>query len=273
MFKRILASIVIAFFIIGCGSPRIDTSSDEKMKASIEEIKKSLSDEKRKDFEDALKVVYFSKVNFDLKSIMALGAEGTAEKIKEEAKALISNKTADEVISEAKKIKEKIFEEEKKKALEEIKALEEKKEQAQKSVEELKKIVVGDLTFNREKNQYSSYLKPTIIINLKNNTDKAIARVYAVGTIKTEGREVPWIKEDFNYMIDGGIEPGETNTSSLSPNMFSSWGTANIGENATFTVKIVRIDGADGNIIASIQEFSEKDNQRLEDLKTKYINK
>ena len=273
MFKRILASIVIAFFIIGCGSPRIDTSSDEKMKASIEEIKKSLSDEKRKDFEDALKVVYFSKVNFDLKSIMALGAEGTAEKIKEEGKALISNKTADEVISEAKKIKEKIFEEEKKKALEEIKALEEKKEQAQKSVEELKKIVVGDLTFNREKNQYSSYLKPTIIINLKNNTDKAIARVYAVGTIKTEGREVPWIKEDFNYMIDGGIEPGETNTSSLSPNMFSSWGTANIGENATFTVKIVRIDGADGNIIASIQEFSEKDNQRLEYLKTKYINK
>ena len=98
------------------------------MKASIEEIKKSLSDEKRKDFEDALKVVYFSKVNFDLKSIMALGAEGTAEKIKEEGKALISNKTADEVISEAKKIKEKIFEEEKKKALEEIKVLEEKKE-------------------------------------------------------------------------------------------------------------------------------------------------
>ena len=123
MFKRILASIVIAFFIIGCGSPRIDTSSDEKMKASIEEIKKSLSDEKRKDFEDALKVVYFSKVNFDLKSIMALGAEGTAEKIKEEGKALISNKTADEVISEAKKIKEKIFEEEKKKALEEIQKL------------------------------------------------------------------------------------------------------------------------------------------------------
>lgn len=273
MFKRILASIVIAFFIIGCGSPRIDTSSDEKMKASIEEIKKSLSDEKRKDFEDALKVVYFSKVNFDLKSIMALGAEGTAEKIKEEGKALISNKTADEVISEAKKIKEKIFEEEKKKALEEINALEEKKEQAQKSAEELKKVQLVSGSFNSEDAGYKGYKQVTLTLNVKNNTEKAISRIYAIGTIKSEGREVPWIKEDFNYMIDGGIEPGETNTSSLSPNMFSSWGTANIGENATFTVKIVRIDGADGNIIASIQEFSEKDNQRLEDLKTKYINK
>ncbi len=48
MFKRILASIVIAFFIIGCGSPRIDTSSDEKMKASIEEIKKSYQMKKEK---------------------------------------------------------------------------------------------------------------------------------------------------------------------------------------------------------------------------------
>ena len=107
MFKRILASIVIAFFIIGCGSPRIDTSSDEKMKASIEEIKKSLSDEKRKDFEDALKVVIFSNVALDFKSIFALGAEGTAQKIKEEGKALISNKTADEVILESKKNKRK----------------------------------------------------------------------------------------------------------------------------------------------------------------------
>lgn len=273
MFKRILASIVIAFFVIGCGSPRIDTSSDEKMKASIEEIKKSLSDEKRKDFEDALKVVYFSKVNFDLKSIMALGSQETANNMMSEAKALLNNKTADEVISEAKKIKEKIFEEEKKKALEEINALEEKKEQAQKSAEELKKVQLVSGSFNSEDAGYKGYKQVTLTLNVKNNTEKAISRIYAIGTIKSEGREVPWIRESFNYTIDGGIEPGETKEVSLQPNMFSSWGTVNITENANLNIEFVRIDGAEGIILATTQDFTQKDNQRLEDLKAKYINK
>ncbi|MBL3520274.1 hypothetical protein H0A43_07285 [Arcobacter lanthieri] len=273
MVKGLVVSIFITLMLVGCGSPKIDTSSDEKMKTSIEKVKKSLSDEKKQEFEDALKVVYFSKVNFDLKSIMALGTQETANNMINEAKSLLNNKTADEVIQEAKKIKDKILEDEKQNALKEINELENKKILVQKSVEELKKVEIGDLNFNREKQQYSSYLKPTITINLKNNTDKAIAKVYAVGIIQTEGRAVPWIKEEFNYTIDGGIEPGETNKSVLAPNTFSVWGTAHIGENATFNINILRIDGADGNPIATLENFSEKDNQRLEALKSKYLSK
>ncbi|WP_157351211.1 DUF6694 family lipoprotein [Aliarcobacter butzleri] len=273
MVKGLVASIIIAFIFVGCGSPRIDASNDEKLKTSIEEVKKSLSDEKKQEFEDALKVVYFSKINFDLKSIMAFGSQETANNMINEAKALLNNKTADEVILEAKKIKDKIFEEEKQEALKVIKLLEDKKVLVQKSVEELKKIEIGELNFNREKQQYSSYLKPTITINLKNNTDKSISKVYAVGIIQTEGRSVPWIKEEFSYTIDGGIEPGETNKSVLAPNMFSSWGTANIGENATFNINILRIDGADGNPIATLENFSEQDSNKLEELKAKYLNK
>ena len=74
-------------------------------------------------------------------------------------------------------------------------------------------------------------------------------------------------------MIDGGIEPGETKEVSLQPNMFSSWGTVNIAENANLNIEFVRIDGAEGIILATTQDFTQKDNQRLEDLKAKYINK
>lgn len=106
MFKRILASIVIAFFIIGCGSPRIDTSSDEKMKASIEEIKKSLSDEKRKEFEEAYKTIVFGNIDINLESILTMGLDNY-KKIANEAIPKLSNKTAEDIILEAKKIKEK----------------------------------------------------------------------------------------------------------------------------------------------------------------------
>ena len=46
-------------------------------------------------------------------------------------------------------------------------------------------------------------------------------------------------------MVKGGIEPEVINTSTLSLNIFYYWGTANIGENSIFTVKIIRLDAAD----------------------------
>ena len=55
--------------------------------------------------------------------------------------------------------------------------------------------------------------------------------------------------------------------------MFSSQGTVNITENANLNIEFVRIDGAEGIILATTQDFTQKDNQRLEDLKAKYINK
>ncbi|MFW2306458.1 DUF6694 family lipoprotein [Aliarcobacter butzleri] len=273
MVKNLFISMVIAFIFIGCGSPRIDASNDEKLKISIEEVKKSLSDEKKQEFEDALKVVYFSKINFDLKSIMAFGSQETANNMINEAKALLNNKTADEVILEAKKIKDKIFEEEKQEALKVIKLLEDKKDYATKSMEELKKVQLINGSFSSEDSGYNGYKKVTISLTVKNNTDKAISRIYAIGTIKSEGREVPWIREAFGYNINGGINPGETKEVYLSPNMFSSWGKANITENASLYVQFTRIDGADGNAIASTLDFTEENSKMLEELKAKYLNK
>ncbi|MCT7588993.1 hypothetical protein [Aliarcobacter butzleri] len=56
-------------------------------------------------------------------------------------------------------------------------------------------------------------------------------------------------------MVKGGIEPEVINTSTLSLNIFYYWGTANIGENSIFTVKIIRLDAAD---IASFNNLMKK---------------
>jgi hypothetical protein len=105
---------------------------------------------------------------------------------------------------------------------------------------------------------------------VKNLTEKAISRVYFIGSVISSNREIPWITESFNYSIPGGIEVGEVAKWSLAPNMFSEWGKINIPENTIFKVEVVQFDGADNIPIASIQDFNSKDAQRLAELKSKY---
>ena len=48
-------------FIVGCGgSVKIDSSSDESFKKSLQEAKESLNSAERKEFEKAIKIIAFS---------------------------------------------------------------------------------------------------------------------------------------------------------------------------------------------------------------------
>jgi hypothetical protein len=52
--------------------------------------------------------------------------------------------------------------------------------------------------------------QPMISMRVTNNTDKALSRIYYHGTVITPGRTIPWIDDDFNNEIRGGLEPGES---------------------------------------------------------------
>lgn len=277
MIKLLLSSLTIAFLLIGCGTPRIDTSSDEKMKSSIEEVKNSLSLEKQKEFDEALKFIVFSQIN--LKNLLTM--QPNANNFTTDIKIILNNKTAEEVIQEAKKIQVAREEENRKLeaaklekmkqiALEEIKVLEEKKLQAEKSKEILKKIEIIKASFEQRSKPYSTFKEPIINLEVKNSTEKAISRIYFIGTVKSIGREIPWITETFNYSIPGGLESGETAKWSLAPNMFSKWGNVETPKDAILEVEVQQIDGADEKEIASTMNFTEKDEERLQNLKAKY---
>lgn len=115
--------------------------------------------------------------------------------------------------------------------------------------------------------------QPVIELTVKNNTSIAVSRAYFEGTIASPGRSVPWLVKDFNYEIAGGLEPGEEVTWSLSPNMFSDWGTIETSKDAIFTVTVEQLDGSDGESMYSTRAFSEYDQERLQQLKTKYAAK
>jgi hypothetical protein len=77
---------------------------------------------------------------------------------------------------------------------------------------------------------------------------------------------VPWIQEDFDYEVPGGLEPGEAANWSLSPSKFSPWGRAEVPRDAVMTVEVVRLNGQDGSVLFD-GEFSNDDVERLAALK------
>lgn len=258
-------SMIVVALLAGC-QPKLDGSSNEAMTASTAKIKESLTPEEVKKFEESLKIIALSELN--LKSI--LSGEKSEVDFAGKMKKTLDGKGYSDVVAMADKIKEDRKLREKEQAIEEIKELAEKIAKAKSDKESLAKIVVNRSRFYKRPQTYGRP-EPIIELSLTNGTDKAISRVYARGTIASPGRTIPWLSEEFNYSISGGIEPGEKNEISLSPNKFSDWGRVDAPSDAVFTVEIYKVDGPDEKtLFSSDPEDLEKWETRISALQAEY---
>ncbi len=264
--KRLVGTVFLLLTLAACSKPTIDTSTDETMKASIEKVKNSLSDDKKEKFDEAMKIVAFSNVDFkDLFAGGALAANGLEGKMKQS----LQGKTADDIIAQAESIKQERAAKEKEQALSEIKELIAKQAKAEQAKSELAKFRIERSRFYKQQQAFMGP-QPIIEISVTNGTSHPISRAYFKGVLSSPGRSVPWIKDDFNYEIPGGLEAGEKATWHLSPNMFSDWGKAKTPADAVFTVEVEQLDGANKESLFSVKDFTEDDAKRLAELKKKY---
>ena len=259
--------LLISFLLIfGCSAPEIDTSSDKKMEKSIETVRNSLSEGKRNEFDKAIKTIAFNQVEF--KDILSQGIAGEGSAT-EKIKIILDGKTGDEVIAAADSIIQKRKEKERKQALQEIKELEKRKAEAKSDLIKIKKFKVLRSRYYMQEREFGSD-QPIIELTVKNGTQHPISRAYFIGTVASPDRTIPWIKESFNYKINGGLEPGEKATWELAPNMFSEWGTVDVPNDAILTVKVKTLDGVVGETLFSSEKFDEDDRERLKKLKSEY---
>lgn len=280
--------ILIAMMVIfaGCKDKKIDSSSDENLKKSKEVVKKSLSSEKRQEFEEAIEAIAMSEIG------NIFEAAANPERMQRRIKDKINGKTANEIIAEGNRIiaerrgreREQAVIEIREQAVieieeieEEIAELEKKQAKTEQGEEQLKQFKVLRSQFYFQKGSFSE--EPVIELTVKNETAYAVSRVHFEGVLATPGRSVPWIKDSFNYQIRGGLEPGEKATWKLAPNMFGEWGEAPKDRNdMVLTVTVKRIDGADEKAIfdssfLKLEEMRlEELSQRLEKLKKNLIN-
>lgn len=254
---------IVAIIFSSCAE-KIDGTSEENMKNSIKEIKSSLSGDKKEKFEESLKLITFHGLDFG-----DLMKEGSAEKTADNLRDKLDGMTADEVIAKGEKIKAEIERKKKEQAKQEIRELYEKKDLANEHKKKLKQFEVKRSRFYKREKRYGSD-QPVIELTVKNGTNNAISRAYFKGTLASPERSVPWLQDEFNYEISGGLEPGEETTWKLAPNMFSDWGEVDAPKDAVLTVEVLKLDGTDGEELYSVDNFDEDDQERLEELLKDY---
>lgn len=260
-----LLMALCATLLAACSDPKIDASTEESMKASVEKVRDSLPAEKRDEFDSSLTLLALSQISFD----DMLSGGGSAASAEAQMRQALDGKTAEEVIAQANRVEAERRGRERDQALQEIAELLSKQQQAEVARTALESFEVTRSRFYKQPQRYGRP-EPVIELSVSNGTEHAIARAYFEGIIASPGRSVPWLKETFNYNISGGLEPGEEAKWSLVPNMFSKWGTVEVPDDAIFTVTAYRLDGADGEPLLTTGGFSERDAKRLADLQSQF---
>lgn len=78
-------------------------------------------------------------------------------------------------------------------------------------------------------------------LKLENRGNKAISGIYAMGTLKSPGRPVPWAEDTFYIRIPGGLNPGEQGNYST-PAVVPPLQTCEVPKEAVFTARIIDAD-------------------------------
>ena len=114
-------------------------------------------------------------------------------------------------------------------------------------------------------------LEATIELHVRNSTNHPVSRAYFSAVAETPGRAVPWIQEEFNHSIPGGLEPGEEARWRLQPNAFQGdWTSVRVPSDAEFRVRVVKLDGADREALWGGPSFNEKDQILLDSLSSRF---
>jgi len=103
--KNILKTLALGVMITlltACGEPKLDTSSDEAMKASIQKIMAELSPEEQENFKKTITGIYM------LGAMASLGNDVSADQANAKINAKLDGKTAKEVFIMADEIREKM---------------------------------------------------------------------------------------------------------------------------------------------------------------------
>jgi hypothetical protein len=202
-------------------------------------------------------------VAFDGSNLLEIAAD--ADGAKRRMRDRLNGKSAAEIIEAAKHIQLERVAAQSNQISSEIKELEQKQAAAIQAKKALQAFKVERSRFYFAESGFST--GPVIEISVVNNTDSAVSRAYFHGVLATPGRSVPWAEDNFNHEISGGLEPGESQTWKLSPNMFGAWSKApKDRKDMVFTVTVVRIDGSNGDALIDA-DFSDEDAKRLRELK------
>lgn len=272
--RTLLTAIYMIITLTACGEPTVDSSSEEAFGNSLDAMREGLAGSELEEFQEAAEVLLLEYLVGEATPASLLAAELEGEDaysltadFSMEPLARMNGMTAEQVVSEAAKVLEERRKTQIQVLREEIDEIEIElgemlaaKQEYERLQSEKNKIAVSDTKLYWREDRFSDTL--VMELTVFNGLDQAISRVFMEGVLATPNRSVPWVEDNFNYEISGGLEPGETQSWSLAPNQFSDWGKAPKNRDDTvFTVSLLDAEDANG-----IKIFSNDFNQNIFDL-------
>lgn len=102
--KKMLGIAVPSLFLVACGDPKIDVSSDQALKRSVQTVRASLPCEKQSLFDDAINTITLSQISLD--TLTRGGVKNGPAVIEEQLKRALAGKTGEEIIAYAEVLSE-----------------------------------------------------------------------------------------------------------------------------------------------------------------------
>jgi len=267
--KEFDVKLRILFFCVvlcglACGPARVDTSTDKTMKATLKEAKESLPKDKQKQFDRAVEILTDAEMNLlpdnATEATMMVALKKRAN-VNEHMKTVLDGKSGEEILTEARRITEKL----ERRQMERLRTL---KKKAQERLDDLAKVEILNCRYYIEKKRYQ-IARPVLEFFVKNGSSRPVDSITVSAILGTPGRELPWIKDDVKIYVFGGLVQGGQRKCEIRPNAFSGWWDKSIPKNATLTAAIKTVDEIrpPGS---PIYVFTEKDENHLKELEAKY---
>ena len=133
----------------------------------------------------------------------------------------------------------------------------------------LDSIVISDATFRQITD--GDRTRGLVDLTVRNVGAVPVQVLHLVGSLRTSGRTVPWVRDRFAVALDGGLEPGESRELSVEPSPAGEWSDTTLMARAPLALDLRLIDVEDSNgrrlarVDLTLLERSQRELERLED--------
>lgn len=235
---RLAVVASLAVVTLACGPATLETSSVEALASSLEAIRAQIDLEERDRLDEALRY---------LVGDTAISISGAASPNAELVLALhrpLSGLTAEGIIAEARRRRL----EEVRSAVRELEAAKATSFGARAQLEQFK------LEKSRVYKRNRDFLEwPVIEFKAENDTGRVIWLIHFRAALMRPGVEEPWLIEEFDHAILGGLASGERDLWRIEPEQ-QEWVTLiDPHPDLTFTLEIMRLEGLGGTVFAGTE--------------------
>ncbi|MGV7093230.1 DUF6694 family lipoprotein [Siccibacter turicensis] len=262
--KKMIISALAVLLLAGCNDPKIDATTEDTLKSSLQEVRNSLDEADKPRFDKAVEVVALS--NISIPELLQAKEKENDAFIQNKFKETLNGKSGKEVISLADDITRKQADEKRQAVAREIATLEANKAHRDLATEKLQafELKSSRIEYGKEVNGDA----PVTLIMTITNPEKI--PVYGVSWVIErfiDGKPYPDTARTFSYVFPQPLAAGERGEITLSLGNKTAWANDGHLTPEAFSVWLYRVDGADKKPIYNMVAFNDNDEARLQQLK------